>query len=44
MDRLDAGAGDSRKDALQKVEVFFERARELLDPSLVESVFKLLTK
>jgi hypothetical protein len=40
-DRLTAD--DSRRDALQKVEVFFERACELLDPSFVESLFKLQT-
>jgi telomeric repeat-binding factor 2 len=33
----------SRRDALQKVEVFMERACELLDPSFVESLFKLQT-
>jgi hypothetical protein len=40
-DRLTAD--DSRRDALQKVEVFFEQACELLDPSFVESLFKLQT-
>jgi hypothetical protein len=40
-DRLTADG--SRRDALQKVEVFMERACELLDPSFVESLFKLQT-